>query len=233
MDNWAELERVNVNGTRNVVEACLRCDVRRLVYFSSIHAYQQEPFDGPLDEGRPLLTDGRNPPYERSKAAAEWIARQAPERGLDTVIIIPTAILGPYDFRPSYLGQALQMLVSRHIPALVPGGYDWGDVRDVVNGAMQAERLAPSGARYILSGHWHTLKEVARLTAQISDKAAPRLTVPTWLAEFAQPVMAKLAGLNGSQPLYTRAMLKALRSMSLYPSLNHPLEPTASQKWPI
>ena len=212
MDNWEELERVNVNGTRNVVEACLRCGVRRLVYFSSIHAYQQEPFDGPLDEGRPLLTDGHIPPYERSKAAAEWIARQAPGRGLDTVIIIPTAILGPYDFRPSYLGQALGLLMRGRIPALVRGGYDWVDVRDVVAGAMQAERLAPSGGRYILSGHWHTLKEVACLTAEFSGRPAPRFTVPAWLAELAQPAMAKLSQLNGSQPLYTRAMLKALRS---------------------
>ncbi len=212
MDNWEELERVNVNGTRNVVEACLRCGVRRLVYFSSIHAYQQEPFDQPLDEGRPLLTDDRVPPYERSKAAAEWIARQAPQRGLDTVIIVPTAILGPYDFRPSYLGEALQMLVRGRIPALVRGGYDWVDVRDVVNGAIQAEHLAPSGAHFILSGHWHTLQDVARLAAEISGHPAPRLTVPAWLAELAQPVMAELAQLNGSQPLYTRAMLKALRS---------------------
>jgi dihydroflavonol-4-reductase len=212
MDNWDELERINVNGTRNVVEACLRCGVRRLVYFSSIHAYQQEPFDQPLDEERPLLTDGRVPPYERSKAAAELIARQAPEHGLDTVIIIPTAILGPYDFRPSYLGQALQLLMRGRIPALVRGGYDWVDVRDVVAGAMQAERLAPSGGRYILSGHWHTLQNVTRLTAEISGQSAPRFTVPTWLAELAQPAMAKLAQVNGSQPLYTRAMLKALRS---------------------
>ncbi len=212
MDDWDELDRVNVNGTRNVVEACLHCGVLRLVYFSSIHAYQQDPFDQPLDEGRPLLTDERVPPYERSKAAAELIARQAPERGLDTVIIIPTAVLGPYDFRPSYLGQALQMLVRGRIPALVRGGYDWVDVRDVVNGAIQAERLAPSGRRYIMSGHWHTLKEVASLTAEISGHPAPHFTVPTWLAEFAQPAMAKLAQLNSAQPLYTRAMLKALHS---------------------
>jgi len=68
MDNWDELERINVAGTRNVVEACLRCSVEKLVYFSSIHAYQQEPFDQPVDENRPLLSDKRIPPYERSKA---------------------------------------------------------------------------------------------------------------------------------------------------------------------
>jgi dihydroflavonol-4-reductase len=212
MDNWEKLQRVNVQGTRNVVEACLRCGVEKLVYFSSIHAYRQEPLNLPLDEDRPLLTDERTPPYERSKAAAESIARQAPERGLPTVIIVPTAILGPFDFRPSYLGQALQMLARGRIPALVRGGYDWVDVRDVVAGAMQAERLGRSGGRYILSGHWRSLRELAQVTAEITGKSSPRFVVPIWLAELFQPIMARLAKINGSQPIYTVAMLNALRS---------------------
>jgi dihydroflavonol-4-reductase len=82
MDNWDELERVNVIGTQNVVDACLHCDVEKLIHFSSIHAYQQEPFDQALDEDRPLLTGENHPPYERSKAAAELIVRNAPDRGL-------------------------------------------------------------------------------------------------------------------------------------------------------
>ena len=212
MDNWDELQRVNVEGTRNVVEACLGCGVKKLVYFSSIHAYQQEPFDQPLDEDGLLLTDKSAPPYERSKAAAELIARQAPERGLPTVIIIPTAILGPYDFRPSYLGQALQLLARGRIPALVRGGYDWVDVRDVVEGAIQAERLGRSGARYILSGQWRSLRDVAQVTAQVSGRSAPKFIVPIWLAEWFQPVMVKLAQINGAQPIYTKAMLNAMRS---------------------
>ena len=212
MDNWDELQHVNVAGTQNVVESCMRCGVEKLVYFSSIHAYQQEPFDLPLDEDRPLLTDERIPPYERSKAAAELIARQAPDRGLATVIIIPTAILGPYDFRPSYLGQALRLLARGHIPALVHGGYDWVDVRDVVAGAMQAERQGRSGSRYILSGHWHLLIELARVTAEITGKSVPNFVVPIWLAELFQPLMAELAQLHNSQPLYTKAMLNAMRS---------------------
>ena len=212
MDNWEELQRVNVEGTRNVIEASLRCGVEKLVYFSSIHAYRQEPFNLPLDEDRLLLTDNRIPPYERSKAVAEGLARQAPERGLATVIIVPTAILGPYDYYPSYLGQALQMLAGGHIPALVRGGYDWVDVRDVVAGAVQAERLGRSGSRYILSGHWRSLRELAQVSAEITGKPAPRFVVPIWLAELFQPIMARLAQINGSQPVYTVAMLNALRS---------------------
>jgi len=212
MDNWDALQRVNVEGTQNVVNACLHCGVKKLVYFSSIHAYRQEPFDLPLDEDRPLLNSERIPPYERSKAAAESIVRQAPDRGLDTVIIIPSAILGPFDFRPSYLGQALQLLSHGRIPALVHGGYDWVDVRDVVDGAIQAELLGNNKARYILSGHWRSLRDVARVAAQVSGRPAPGFVVPILLARAFQPVMARLAQINGSQPLYTKAMLNTMRS---------------------
>ncbi len=211
-DTWKEVEQVNVQGTRNVVEACLENGVRRLVYFSSIHAYQQNPLDQPLDENRPLVQGESVPPYDRSKALAEQIVRQAPERGLETIIIIPTAIVGPYDFRPSLLGQALQMLAAGRIPALVQGGYDWVDVRDVVQGAVQAQQTGKSGERYILSGHWHPLQDIARITAAHSGVTAPKLVVPIWLADLFQPVMAALAQINSSQPLYTRSMLSAMRS---------------------
>ena len=71
MTDWSRLEEINVHGTRNVVEACRRTGVRRLVHFSSIHALVQEPLDIPVDESRPLVESKRYPPYDRSKAAAE------------------------------------------------------------------------------------------------------------------------------------------------------------------
>ena len=139
-------------------------------------------------------------------------ARHSMDRGLDTVILIPTAIIGPFDFRPSYIGEALQLLARGRIPALVRGGYDWVDVRDVVDGAIKAEQLASSGSRYILSGHWHSLRDVGRFVSEVTGKSAPRFTVPIWLAEFAQPIMATLAQVNGKQPIYTRPMLNAMKS---------------------
>ena len=68
-DEWPLCESINVIGTRNVVEACLRCGVRRLVHFSSIHAFEQEPLDILLDESRPLVELRHGLPYDRSKAA--------------------------------------------------------------------------------------------------------------------------------------------------------------------
>jgi dihydroflavonol-4-reductase len=212
MDSWDELARVNITGTRNVVRACLRCGVRRLLHFSSVEALRQEPLDQPLDENRSPLADPAAPPYVRSKAAADQIVQEGIGQGLDTVVVYPTAIVGPMDFRPSYFAQSLLKLVHGTIPVLVEGGYDWVDVRDVVAGAIQAERLAPSGRRYILSGEWHSLSEVARMVEMINGRPAPRLVLPLWMAELGEPFMVHFARFNGSEPLYTRAMLNALRS---------------------
>jgi dihydroflavonol-4-reductase len=219
MDSAPEMEAVNVLGTRNVVAACLRRGVRRLVHFSSIHALSQEPLDQPVDETRPLVDVDRSttarmqiPPYDCSKAQGEREVQAGIARGLDAVILQPTAMLGPYDFKPSHQGQALILLARGRIPALVRGGFDWVDVRDVVAGALCAEQVAPSGVRYLLSGHWHTVREVAELTASFTGRNAPLITIPLGLADAFAPLMLPLAHFNGSQPIYTRVMLRALRS---------------------
>ena len=215
MDTWDTLAATNWEGTRHVLAACQQCDVRRLIYFSSIHTRQQVPLDQPLDESRPLLDDPAAPPYERSKAAAEREIQQAAAQGLDVVTIIPTAVVGPYDFKPSYIGKALLLLARGHLPALVSGGYNWVDVRDVVSGTIQAARLAPVGASYILAGHWQSIPDVARQVDQITGRHLLRPVVPLKVADLAAPLMGHVGRLNGSQPLYTRAMLAALESNRL------------------
>lgn len=218
MDSEAEMKAVNTLGTHNVVTACSRCGVQRLMHFSSIEALRQEPLNVALDENRPLIDEDRSPatvahpsPYAISKAQGEREVLSGIARGLDAVIIRPTAMLGPNDFKPSYLGQALILLAHGRIPALVSGGFDWVDVRDVVAGALHAEQVAPSGERYMLSGNMHTIREVADLVAAFTGQAAPLFTVPMWLADAFAPFMLKLARFNGTQPIYTRVTLNALR----------------------
>ena len=154
MNDWPAVEAVNVIGTRNVVEACLKCGVRRLVHFSSVHALVQEPFHIPVDELRPLVDNQGCPPYDRSKAAGEREVRQGIEQGLDAVILNPTAVIGPYDYRLSHFGEALLAMARGKLPALVQGGFNWVDVRDVVAGAISAEERAPIGAKYLFSGNY-------------------------------------------------------------------------------
>jgi dihydroflavonol-4-reductase len=212
MDDWPRLEAVNVNGTRNVIEACRRAGVRRLVHFSSIHALVQEPLSTPVDESRPLTDLKSGPPYDRSKAAAEKEVRRGIEQGLDAVIINPTGVIGPYDYQPSFLGEALLSMAQNRLPALVTGGFDWVDVRDVVAAAMRAEAQAPAGATYLLSGHWVSMCDIAAMVAEITGVKNSRFVCPLWLARLAAPLVQGVSRLNGKSPLYTSVSLRALKS---------------------
>ena len=210
MNDWSSLEAVNVTGTSNVVDACLKCGVRRLVYFSSIHAMMQTPLETPVDERRPLVDGHDCPPYDRSKAAGERAVREGIEQGLDTIILNPTAIIGPYDYQPSFLGEVLISLAKGKLPALIEGGFDWVDVRDVANAAIRAEKDAPMGAKYLLSGQWASVKELAGLIQSIWGTPAPRLTVPAWVARTGAPALTLYNQLTSSRQIYSSVSIKAL-----------------------
>ncbi|OGO32193.1 MAG: hypothetical protein A2Z29_00140 [Chloroflexi bacterium RBG_16_56_11] len=210
--DWPSLEAVNVTGTRNVLEACRRAGVRRLVHFSSIHALAQEPLSLPVDESRPLVASTRCPPYDRSKAESEREVRRGIERGLNVVTVIPTAILGPHDYQPSYFGEALLAMACHRLPSLVTGGFDWVDVRDVVDGAMRAAERAPAGSRYLLSGNWVSMCDIAGMVAEITGVPKAGFVCPLWLARTAAPVVQGISRLRGKRPLYTSVSLRALRS---------------------
>jgi dihydroflavonol-4-reductase len=205
------VERVNVEGTRNVVAACEAEGVRRLIHFSSIHALDPEPLDQPVDELRPLLLHARAPAYDRSKAEAENRVLQAAKSGLDAVVVSPVGIIGPRDHRPSLMGEVFQRLRHRKLPALVGGGFPWADVRDVAAAGIAAEERGRHGERYILGGHLASVADLASLVEELSGVGAPRFTSPLWLARIGAPFMTLGARLAGSTPLYTAESLTTLR----------------------
>jgi len=211
MKEWPLLDSINIHGTRNVVESCLNCGIR-LVHFSSIHALAQEPLMTPIDESRPYVESHHTPPYDRSKAAAEKEVLKGIDRGLDAIIINPTAIIGPHDFRPSHTGEALLRMARGNLPALTGGGFDWVDVRDVVRGAITAANKAPAGGKYLLSGHWVSLRDMAQEVARYTDIHPPRLCLPIWIARLGAPFVTAYARWRGRRPLYTSASLMALQS---------------------
>jgi dihydroflavonol-4-reductase len=211
-NDWAACSAVNVDGVRNVVNACLKAGVRRLVHFSSIHAFCQEPFDIPIDESRPYVDAKKAPAYDRSKAAGEQIVRRSANEGLDAVIINPTAVVGPFDFRPSHTGQAIIQMATGKLPVLIDGGFDWVDARDVVKGAIKAAEIAPAGSRYLLSGHWLSLKGLAEMVASFAGVRPPAFTCPMAIANACAPLVTFTAHLAGRRPIYTTASLRAVVS---------------------
>jgi len=212
MNHAEPMERINILGTRNVVQACLKTKVGRLVHFSSIHALEQEPMHIPVNETRPRVSSNRYPPYDRTKAAGEQEVLNGVGQGLDAVILNPTGIIGPYDFEPSYLGSALLHMAHGHLPALITAGFDWVDARDVASAAIQASQHGLTGENYLVSGHWRSIKQIAALVAEFSGRRMPRLTVPLWLSYAGLPLTAAYAALTRQRNIFTRATLMALKS---------------------
>lgn len=207
-----KLEQTNVEGTRNVLEACRLEGVGTLVYFSSIHALMLEPLDRPVTEDNPLLGDrtGHGGDYDFSKAKAERLVRQNSCESLGIRIIYPTAVLGPEDFKLSLFGQAIIKMAQGRLPAAVEGGFNWVDARDVAWGAVEAAEKGNDGDRFILSGHYLAMTEVAATIEEITGVAAPRFICPGWLARLSAPLVGLWARVLGETPIYTRDSLAAL-----------------------
>lgn len=206
-----EVFQKNVGGTGNILKAVQKEGVRRFIHFSSIHALVQEPFDVALDEKRSLALEDRTG-YSQSKALAELAVHEAVKQGLDAVILNPTAGIGPYDYAPSLLGRALIMIYTGKIPALIHGGYDWVDVRDVARAAVESIEKGKKGERYILSGHWRSLCQLADLVYTTSGERFRKLTCSLGLARIGLPFLKLYCRLSKTQPLYTRDSLSILKT---------------------
>jgi len=206
----ALMQEINVDGVRTVVAACRAAGVRRMVHASSIHAFSALPADEPVDETRGPAEPGA-PAYDRSKAAGEVVIREAVAAGQDIVTVNPTAIIGPYDFRPSPMGEVLLDLYHRRLAGLVAGGFDWVDVRDVATSVLAAAERGAPGGRYLLPGAWRSLVDLATIVEAATGVKRPRMVSPMWLARAAAPFAVGWAKLARRRPLFTPVSLAALR----------------------
>ena len=205
---WA----TNVDAVRRVAEQALACRVRRMVHCSSVQAFVQEPLDEPLDETRAKVTSLSYPVYDRSKAAGEAEVRKVIAKGLDAVIVNPTGVIGPCDYGPSRMGRFFLGLYSRTVPALIAGGFNWVDVRDVVAGLLEAEARGRTGENYLLAGHWHSMKDLAAMAEQVVGVRPPAFTCPMWLARAVAPASMVYARMVGKEARFTTDSLHALRA---------------------
>jgi len=216
--DMGQVAETNVGGTRNVIAACRQSGVRRLVHFSSIEALQPQPPDSPVDEERPFVRAHPASPYAVSKAQAEGEVRRAMADGLDAVILNPTAIVGPWDYKPSLLGSAIMSIADGRLPMLVDGGFDWVDVRDVAEAALAAAERAPAGSRYLVGGRWASMTELAQLVCAVTGARLPGLTCPFWIAQAWAPFSSAFSRAMGKTPLFTGYSLGVLRA---YRTVSH------------
>jgi nucleoside-diphosphate-sugar epimerase len=154
----AAQDRINVEGTRNMVAAALARRARRFLHTSSISAWGMQR--GRLDERTPQLGKYSKVNYNRSKHLAEEAVRAGIARGLDAVILSPGAILGPYDTR-NY-ARIVKMVAAGTLPGVPPGALPFCDVREVAKAHVAAFERGGKGENYLLAG-----TDAARAGAEI------------------------------------------------------------------
>lgn len=205
---------VNVEGTRNVLKAAKNAKVKRLVYTSSIHALSRQ-CKGTIDEEVPF--DCENPAgiYDRTKATASLAVKQAIKEGLDAVIVCPTGVIGPYDYRGSSMGELVNDLTQRHVHMLVEGAYDFVDVRDVAAGHRLALERGKTGQVYILSGQQIQLFQLKEMVQKIVGFQTPTINIPIKLANFGAVFATFYYRLARKQPKFTKYALETVQGNSV------------------
>jgi dihydroflavonol-4-reductase len=191
--------RVNVEGTRTVLEAARRAGVPRVVMTSSCSTC------GPVP-GRPATEDDHPPPwelgiaYKRSKIDSEQLALQAARDGLDVVVVNPTTPVGPGDRRPTPTGAMVAGVATGRIRAYTDTAINVVAVQDVARGHLLAFERGRSGERYLLGGEDVTLRDAFAMIARHAGRRPPRIGVPWQVALGAAFVADRATRLAGREP---------------------------------
>ena len=212
--DYKPMYAVNIEGTRNVLEAAGKAGCQRIVHTSTVGCV-----------GLPKMVDGRLVPsteldvisneqltnhYKRSKWQAECVATKLAHNGLPIIIVNPTAPVGPRDVKPTPTGQVIVDFLNRKLPAYLDTGLNWVHVRDVAAGHILAAERGDIGERYILGnqeGNW-TLRETLAALEEITGIPAPKTQIPYWVALAAAQVNECAAFFTGKPP---RAPLAGVR----------------------
>lgn len=209
---------VDVTGTENVVEAVgvlhqLLPTKPFLVYIGSVHAIPDAPHGTVITEPPVFDSSKVEGQYAKAKAEASAYVKAAIEAGIiDGCIIMPSGIIGPYDFSPESMKRLVRLVAEGRMPAIVKGGYDFVDVRDVASGIISSCRNAKSGDSYILSGHFTTMRNLCSIVARVSGAKPPAVALPLWVAKLGVPLCEAYYRLRHEAPLFTSYALRVLGS---------------------
>ena len=204
--------RVNVDGTKNVIDACRRYGVKKLLYVSSVDALPSRPEGETVRE--PLAYDPAplTGAYARSKAEASRLITEAAKAGLCAELVLPSCILGPGDHGGGFTSVLIRAYLICYPRLSVGGGYDFVDVRDVAAAVAAAARRDSSGESYLLTGRFATMTEVFDLMAARKGKKPVALTLPTGVLSPLVPCSKLICRMMGKRSPLTRVSVKLLRS---------------------
>lgn len=208
---------VNVDGTQNVVTACKNAGVKRLVYASSVDAMPPAKAGTTMTEPSSFSCAELNGAYARSKAVASQAVLNAANDDFEVVICMPSACVGPYDYKISSVGVMVRWTMHHTMPVTLKfGGYNFVDVRDVAYGLAESATKGRSGECYLLTGEYCTSGDIFKMLSELNGRRVPTFSIATGFVDFAAPLAEGYYKVSRSTPLFTRYTLRKLRENGLF-----------------
>lgn len=174
-----QMDKVNVQGTRNIVDACIENgNIQRLIHMSSVVAVGASTTPTALNEESSFNISHLNLGYFETKRMAEDIIREAVHhKKLSAVMVNPSTIYGPGDSEKSSRKVQLKVLQGK-FPFYTPGGVSIVHIEDVIYCLKQAWKIGEDGERYIVSGENITIKNLFEIIAEIGKVEPPKIALP-------------------------------------------------------
>lgn len=211
--------KTNTEGPGNVLSVSLKNGVKKIIHVSSVHAVHDLPHDLPYDESRPYKTSDHYA-YDYSKAKGEQIMlKESESKPIEVVIVRPSSVIGPFDFKPSKMGKALMDFYHGKMPVIPAGGYDFVDVRDVSASICNAITNGKNREVYLLSGKYCCFEELLKLVHEITQKNMPRVVVPFWFLKASVPFVKLFSMLTKEPPSITYESISAIQEG--HPEMNN------------
>lgn len=218
--NPKDMYRINVEGTKAILDSALRHNFSKVVYTSSVGTLGNPGNGTPGNEETSVSFSDMVGDYKKSKFLAEREAEKFIAKGLPLVIVNPSTPVGSYDIKPTPTGKIIVDFLNRAMPAYLDTGLNIIAVEDCARGHILAEQRGIVGKKYILGNSNMTLKDIFSLLAEITGIKAPKIRLPyapILLAAYLNEGLSKLTGKEPRIPLAGVQM--AAKFMYFDPSL--------------
>ncbi len=198
----AKMLQSNVEGTANVVNACLEQKIKKLLFVSSVAALGRIRENEAIDELMHWTPATSNSVYGQSKYLAELEVWRAMEEGLPMAIVNPVIILGAGDWNNGSSG--IFKSAYNEFPWYTSGMSGFVDVLDVVDAMQILMESNVTGQRYLLSAENIHYKAIFNAIAKAFNKRLPHKKVTPFLASIVWRLEAIKGLITGKVPLLTK-----------------------------
>ena len=203
----AFVNKVNIDGSKNIAEACLKHGIKRLVYVGTANSFEfSQKIDNPGVEDTPYASIKYGLDYMDSKRRAqEIILDYVTEKGLPALIVNPTFMIGPYDSKPSS-GAMILALYNGKVPGFTNGGKNYVAVKDAATAIANAVTMGRIGECYILGNENLSFEDAFKRMANVIGVKPPKFKLANGVVIFYGSVNSFLAKLFKFTPAITKEL---------------------------